>query len=1446
EGATAYPSFSISPSSQVTLGAARTYSITCPTCASVEWDLDGDGAFDDATGASVEHAFTEPGRVVIGARGTDEHGRAAVAFVQFNVSFSNSPPVHGTPTPSTGRVVDVLIGESQEFTVTPSDPNGDELTTSWTISGQAAATGTVATFTADAAAAGRAHLVEANTDDGRGLSVTTRWVVQPRHPDTDGDGWDDNVDCAPEDPAVHPGATEIPGNGIDDDCNPATPDTPEPVASFEFDPSPAILDEEVTFTSTATHPSGPFTSWAWDFDGDGATDATGEVVTHTFSMAGDAAVSLTVVDAEDESLSATRTVTVTDRPVAAFTHSPDPVVVGNPVSFTDASTDDDGIASWEWDFDHDGVTFTVDSTEQHPTHVFETGTTVALRVTDTLGASAVVTHDVAASGPPVAAFSPLPETGLGDVARVEHGGSAVLWSSQSNTNTGAVEMIDTDYPAGETGWSTGSGLVTDQWAVLDLGTTWQVEAIGIQPTTSTSQRPREVSFGLSRTGTSNFRTVAEAELESNSTLQVITLAQPSTGRWLRYDAHNNRGGSTTTTLRLQALTGQVGSGEIQFTDRSTDPDGDIATWAWDFGDGTTSTEQHPSHTYAAPGDYTVTLTVTDGDDNTATSRLLQRVVPDVPAPTFTFPDEILEGTGARFQDTTPEALTGRAIVGRVWEWGDGVTTNNSLATNRSFPDNGTFEVTLRLTDSFGMVTETTREVVVANRPPTANAGSSFTSYVAPLPSGGHGAVWTNNASVSDPSTVDRLTLHCEWDFDDGSDNVEIENCANANVRIPHTYGVGEYTPRLTVTDKDGAATSSTTTVTVEKAPTYLTVYPVPGTAGSGSVQVQAKLWESVRFRPVADASLTITLGGESRTATTNADGEVTLTLPFATDRALGAAFAGNEMYLATTTSAEIPAVQLPPGDVIFTIDESGSMGGVQQRIRDNVVRIANQLSDSLDYRIGVMGFGGGFPAFEGRPGYLPRIIVPPTSDLDEVAAAAADLRVSGGTEPGINAVIDAVAPEVGLRPAVGKCVVLVGDEPTQQYQATPADAAQALADSGAILFSIVNIAPNTQAYQDLAVNSGGAVFAIQEFANDPEPVLNALITTCAEALTERPDLVVTIDDGVAELHPGEETTYDVTVTNVGGVDASGVELTVALPDGVSFVAADGSGTHDAGIVSWPLFDVETTAPATRSVTVRVEDETDLDAELLATARAFDDGANGADLTPANNVDSDTNTVVAPPVTTGTLRVVTTVVNDDGGIATPADFTVGITGDGGVAASDPGDGAGTEHTLEAGDYAVTSTALPGYTTTFGDDCSDGTTTVAAGGSATCTITHDDKAEPIPDPERGTLRVVTVVTNDDGGTASPADFTVTVGDAGGVISTDGGDASGTSHTLDVGDYAVTSTGLPGYATTFTEGCAVGGAVTVPADGSVTCVITHDDQPGSLVVELTIVDGGDAVPS
>jgi CubicO group peptidase (beta-lactamase class C family) len=57
-----------------------------------------------------------------------------------------------------------------------------------------------------------------------------------------------------------------------------------------------------------------------------------------------------------------------------------------------------------------------------------------------------------------------------------------------------------------------------------------------------------------------------------------------------------------------------------FSDTSADPDGTVTAWSWTFGDGVESTDRSPSHTYPAPGTYTVRLTVTDDRGATATAE----------------------------------------------------------------------------------------------------------------------------------------------------------------------------------------------------------------------------------------------------------------------------------------------------------------------------------------------------------------------------------------------------------------------------------------------------------------------------------------------------------------------------------------------------------------------------------------------------------------------------------------------------------------------------------------------------------------------------------------------------------------------------------------------------------------------------------------------------------
>uniref|UniRef100_UPI0030F4A2CE collagenase n=1 Tax=Streptomyces sp. GSL17-111 TaxID=3121596 RepID=UPI0030F4A2CE len=98
-------------------------------------------------------------------------------------------------------------------------------------------------------------------------------------------------------------------------------------------------------------------------------------------------------------------------------------------------------------------------------------------------------------------------------------------------------------------------------------------------------------------------------------------------RWLSRCASGECGGPTNppdNRAPTAAFTVAVSALTADFTDGSTDPDGTIASHAWDFGDGTASTAANPTKTYPAAGTYPVTLTVTD--DRGATDTATRSVV----------------------------------------------------------------------------------------------------------------------------------------------------------------------------------------------------------------------------------------------------------------------------------------------------------------------------------------------------------------------------------------------------------------------------------------------------------------------------------------------------------------------------------------------------------------------------------------------------------------------------------------------------------------------------------------------------------------------------------------------------------------------------------------------------------------------------------------------------
>jgi PKD repeat protein len=147
---------------------------------------------------------------------------------------------------------------------------------------------------------------------------------------------------------------------------------------------------------------------------------------------------------------------------------------------------------------------------------------------------------------------------------------------------------------------------------------------------------------------------------------------------------------------------------------SYDSDGMIASYTWDFGDGATSNLAAPSHTYAGSGDYTATLTVTDNNGGSATDTQAVSVTraPTPPVASMTSSCTHLscsvDGTGSSDIDGS--------VLGWDWSFGDGATASGPTASH-DYGIDGTFTITLTVTDDSGLTDTTSRTVSVSATAP---------------------------------------------------------------------------------------------------------------------------------------------------------------------------------------------------------------------------------------------------------------------------------------------------------------------------------------------------------------------------------------------------------------------------------------------------------------------------------------------------------------------------------------------------------------------------------------------------------------------------------------------------------------------------------------------------------------------------------------------------------
>ncbi|HVP95003.1 MAG TPA: PKD domain-containing protein, partial [Methanoregulaceae archaeon] len=402
--------------------------------------------------------------------------------------------------------------------------------------------------------------------------------------------------------------------------------SPPPVANFTGTPTIGTLPLTVQFNDTSTNmplTQQPNSSWLWDF-GDGSYSVL-RSPQHTYNKVGSFNVSLFVANSGgSSSLTRPAYITVTRAPFADFTADPTNGISPLLVRFTDLSTGKPFLFYWTFG---DGLA----STDKNPTHVYQKpgNYTVTETVQNFFGTSKKIKQDYIVIGAkPVAAFTTNPVAGLSplDVQFVDMStGNPIQWSW--NFGDGTTSTVQNPLHTYTAGGVYSVKLTVTNGVGSDSATKTQLVSVSTPINADFTYKPAEgnvpltVVFTDTSTGNpfsytwnfgdniiSNDHNPVHTYLKSgvyNVTLNV--LSTQGSGKVTKQ--------VTVTKIPVAHFKAVPLNGSapltVQFTDTSAN--GPMNEWFWSFGDGQFSTDQNPSHTYNSPGQYSVTLHVTNDD-----------------------------------------------------------------------------------------------------------------------------------------------------------------------------------------------------------------------------------------------------------------------------------------------------------------------------------------------------------------------------------------------------------------------------------------------------------------------------------------------------------------------------------------------------------------------------------------------------------------------------------------------------------------------------------------------------------------------------------------------------------------------------------------------------------------------------------------------------------------
>ena len=276
--------------------------------ATMEWDFNHDGLYDDATGDKPTWTYFLPGTYTVGLLVTDNEGETDTVTKTVTVStVPNDPPVaafHFAPTsPKTNQQITFTSDATDDGSVSLEEWDFENDGTYDTTGSQVQHSYGVAD----------SYTAKLRVTDDQGASTTTTRTV--------------NVTDPPNNP---------------------------PVPAFGFSPNSPQANQLVTFTSTSTD-DGAIASTEWDFTDDGTFDASGTSVQHAYAVPKAHVVRMRVTDDKGVSRETTKTVTVPNQaPVADFSYAPASPKKGETVNFSSLATDPEGrVQSVTWDLNGD-------------------------------------------------------------------------------------------------------------------------------------------------------------------------------------------------------------------------------------------------------------------------------------------------------------------------------------------------------------------------------------------------------------------------------------------------------------------------------------------------------------------------------------------------------------------------------------------------------------------------------------------------------------------------------------------------------------------------------------------------------------------------------------------------------------------------------------------------------------------------------------------------------------------------------------------------------------------------------------------------------------------------------------------------------------------------------------------------------------------------------------